>query len=257
MTASSDCGPEAMHRFLVLFDFDDTIIAESSDNAVQRASPDLQFPLWLTSSYREGYYNEFMQKVLAYMAEQGVSKDSIQAAIEGIPPNRGFLDLFQFLQSHKQYFEMVVVSDANMYFIESWLKHEGVRHLFTKVFTNPASFDDTGRLVLRPFHSHSCARCPSNMCKQVILREYLSLRQKERGGTPFERVFYVGDGANDMCPCLALGPHDTAFSRRNFPMHELLEEMQKSQTEMFKANMVPWVSGEDIVNCLKKIMEER
>ncbi|CAJ1080999.1 probable phosphatase phospho1 [Xyrichtys novacula] len=244
-------------RFLVLFDFDETIINESSDDAVVRALPDQKLPDWLINSYREGHYNEHMQKVLAYMAEQGVSKDSIHLALVKIPPTPGLLNLLQYLQNHRQDFELVVVSDANMFFIETWLEQAGVRNLFQKIFTNPASFDASGRLVLLPFHSHSCPHCPDNMCKQVILREYLAKRQKERGGAPFQRVFYIGDGANDICPSLALGPRDTAFPRREFPMHKLLLEMQQSQAAEFQANMVPWVSGEDIVDCLKRMMEER
>lgn len=242
---------------MVLFDFDETIIGESSDDAVVRALPDQKLPDWLNHCYREGHYNEHMQRVLAYMAEQGVHKLSIQSELEKIPPTPGLMSLFQYLLSHQQDFELVVVSDANTYFIETWLERAGVRHLFRKIFTNTASFDATGRLLLLPFHSHSCPSCPDNMCKQVILREYLAGRQKERGGAPFRKVFYVGDGANDICPCLALGPRDTAFPRRDFPMHRLLVEMKQSQPAKFKANIVPWVSGEDIVDCLKKITEER
>jgi len=257
MTAPSNqthAAPQ-QQRFLVFFDFDETIINESSDDAVVRALPGQQLPDWLRSSYREGHYNEHMQKVLVYMAEQGVSEDSIHSALEKIPPAPGLPALFQYLQGNRQDFELAVASDANMYFIETWLERAGVRHLFTKIFTNPASFDATGRLVLLPFHSHSCSRCPNNMCKQVILREYLAGRQKERGGAPFQRVFYIGDGANDICPSLALGPRDAAFPRRDFPMHRLLLEM--SQGAKIKANIVPWVSGEDIVDSLKKIVEER
>lgn len=247
----------ANQRFLVLFDFDETIISENSDDAVVRALPGQRLPDWLKNSYREGHYNEHMQKVLAYMADQGVSQDSIHSAVENISPTPGLLNLLQYLQSHQQDFELVVISDANMYFIETWLECAGVRHLFRKIFTNPASFDATGRLVLLPFHSHSCSHCPDNMCKQAILREYLRARQKECGRSPFQRVFYIGDGANDVCPSLVLGPQDTAFPRNGFPMHRLLVEMQQSQTAKFRANIFPWVSGEDIVDYLKKIMAER
>ncbi|XP_061822663.1 probable phosphatase phospho1 isoform X2 [Nerophis lumbriciformis] len=245
---------QPQQRYLVLFDFDETIINENSDDAVLQALPDPQLPDWLKNSYREGHYNEHMQQILAYMSEQGVSPDAIQLAVEKIPPTPGLLNLLQFLQSHQQDFELAVVSDANMYFIETWLKQAGVRHLFRKIFTNPASFDDDGRLVLLPFHAHSCPHCPDNMCKQVILREYLTVRQKERGGASFQRVFYIGDGANDICPSLVLGPRDTAFPRKDFPMHRLLLESQGSK---LKTNMVPWSRGQDVVDCLKKIMEER
>ncbi|XP_019939055.1 probable phosphatase phospho1 [Paralichthys olivaceus] len=244
-------------RFLVLFDFDETIINVSSDDAVVCALPGQRLPDWLKNCFREGHYNEHMQKVLAYMAEQGVSEDGIRSVLEKIPPTPGLLNLFQYLQSNQQDFELVVVSDANMYFIETWLEHAGVRPLFRKVFTNPASFDAAGQLVLLPFHSHSCSRCPDNMCKQVIVQEYLAHRQKERGGEPYQKVFYIGDGANDICPSMALGPRDTAFPRRDFPMHRLLLGMQQSQAAKFKANVLPWASGEDIVDYLKKIVKER
>nr|XP_061807184.1 probable phosphatase phospho1 [Nerophis lumbriciformis] len=239
-------------RFLVLFDFDETLVNENSDDAVLQALPGQRLPDWLKNSYREGHYNEHMQQILAYMAEQGVSRDAIRSAVESIPPTPGTLALLQFLQSRQPDFELAVISDANMYFIDTWLKHTGVRHIFRRVFTNPASFDDGDRLVLLPFHSHSCTRCPDNMCKQVILREYLAQRQRERD-VPFQRVFYVGDGANDVCPSLALGPRDTVFPRKDFPMHRLL----RSEGARFKANVVPWSSGEDVMDFLKKIIEER
>ncbi|XP_056887774.1 probable phosphatase phospho1 isoform X3 [Takifugu flavidus] len=197
MTASPHLGLAASHqkRFLVLFDFDETIINESSDDAVVRALPNQRLPDWLKNSYRDGHYNEFMQKVLTYMAEEGVSKESIQSAVEKISPSPGLLNLLEFLHSNQKHFELAVVSDANMFFIETWLQHTG-----------------------------------------VIVREYLIGRQKERGGVPFQRVFYIGDGANDVCPSLALGPRDTTFPRRGFPMHVLLQS-----EATFKANVVPWV----------------
>ncbi|KAM4525877.1 putative phosphatase phospho1 [Fundulus diaphanus] len=243
-------------RFLMLFDFDETIISENSDDAAVSLLPGQQLPTWLINSYREGHYHEFSAKIMAYIGDQGVTKESIQSAIEKIPPNPGFVDLFRYLQSHQQDFEMVVVSDANTYFIETWLEHAGVRQLFRKIFTNPSHFDASGCLVLHPFHSHSCPRCPENMCKQAILQEYLAVREKERGGVGFQRVFYVGDGSNDVCPTQALGPQDTAFARRDYPMHRLLLEMQQSQSAKFKANLVPWASGADVADCLDKIIRE-
>ncbi|XP_046888898.1 probable phosphatase phospho1 [Hypomesus transpacificus] len=258
MAAPSGPSPSmsSPRRFLVLFDFDETIVNENSDDAVVRAAPGQQLPDWLRESYREGHYNEHMQRVLAYMAEQGVSEDSIRSVIEKIPPTPGLLALFQYLLIHQQDYEMVVVSDANMYFIEAWLEYAGARHLFQRIFTNPASFNPEGSLILLPFHSHSCQRCPENMCKQVILQDYLARRQQERG-CPFQRVFYVGDGANDICPSLALGPKDTAFPRREFPMHRLLAQMQEAKPASFHASVVPWDTGEDVVDYLKKIVDKR
>ncbi|KAG9267246.1 putative phosphatase phospho1 [Astyanax mexicanus] len=243
-------------RFLMLFDFDETMIAESSDDAMIRIAPGQSIPDWLKNSFRPGRYNEHSQRILAYLAQQGVKEGAIREAIEGIPPAPGLLALLGFLRSHQQDFECAVLSDANTYFIETWLRKVGTRQLFSEIFTNPASFNKDGRLVLLPFHAHECTQCPENMCKQVILRDYLARRASERG-KPFQKVFYIGDGANDICPTLALGQKDTAFPRRDFPMHRIIQDMKTAQPGIYKPTVVPWAHGEDVINCLKKVVEER
>ncbi|KAJ8253712.1 hypothetical protein COCON_G00203240 [Conger conger] len=254
--AQTSSSPPPDRRFLIFFDFDETIVDESSDDVVVQAAPGQKLPGWLKDTYRPGHYNEYMQRVLAYMAEQGVSEGAIRSVIEKIPASPGVMALFQYLRSRAQDFEIVLVSDANMYFIEAWLRKAGARQLFAKIFTNPAAFDGKGQLRLGPFHSHGCPRCPENMCKQAVVREYLARRAAERG-RPFQRVFYVGDGANDFCPSLVLGARDTAFPRREYPMHRLIGELRATRPEDLRAAVVPWESGEDVVARLQRLEEER
>ncbi|RVE69816.1 hypothetical protein OJAV_G00081640 [Oryzias javanicus] len=243
-------------RFLIFFDFDETIVDETSDDMVVQAAPGQYLPSWLKDTYQPGRYNEYMQRVLAYLAEQGVTECDIRGVMEKIPATPGMPTLFQFLRNRPpQDFEVVLVSDANTFFIESWLRRAGARQLFHRIFTNPATFNKDGRLVMRPFHSHDCQRCPDNMCKQVVVRDYVARRTQERG-RPFQRVFYVGDGANDFCPALSLGPRDVAFPRRDFPMHRLITETHEAMPGEFKAVTVPWVSAEEVVQRLKKLAAE-
>ncbi|KAM4598019.1 putative phosphatase phospho1 isoform 1-T2 [Polymixia lowei] len=243
-------------RFLIFFDFDETIVDETSDDMVVQAAPGQHLPGWLKDTYQPGRYNEYMQRVLAYLAEQGVTESDIRAVMEKIPATPGMLTLFQFLRTRPpQDFEVVLLSDANTFFIESWLRRTGARQLFHRIFTNPATFNKDGRLVMRPFHSHDCQRCPENMCKQVVVRDYVTRRTHERG-KPYQRVFYVGDGANDFCPALFLGPKDVAFPRRDFPMHRLITETHEAMPGEFKAVTVPWVSAEEVVQRLRKLMAE-
>ena len=35
-----------------------------------------------------------------------------------------------------------------------------------------------------------------------------------RAARPFQRIVFCGDGANDLCPALALGPDDTVLARK-------------------------------------------
>lgn len=249
-------GPADDGCFLIIFDFDETLVNESSDDAVVRTAPGQALPDWLRNSYSEGKYNEQMQRVLAYLAQQGVTESAIHSEIKNIPETPGLTALLDFLRANKRQFECVVMSDANSYFIETWLMHAGARQLFLQIFTNPAHFDASGRLVLGPHHAHSCPSCPDNMCKQRILHDYLARRGKERG-RPFQRVFYVGDGANDVCPCTALGETDVAFARKGFPMHTLLVGLQEKQPHEVKVKVHPWSRGEDVVEYLQQAMQER
>lgn len=241
-------------RFLFLFDFDETLIAENSDNSVVRAAPFQRLPVSLSKSHHPRFFLEHSQRIMTFLNESGVTEDAIRAAIKQIPASPGGTALLNFLLARDD-FECVVVSDANSYFIETWLEHVGAQKIFTKVFTNPAVFDTNGRLVLRPFHSHSCPKCPENMCKQVILRDYANSRALERG-EPFQRVFYIGDGENDICPTLALGPNDAVFPRRGFPMHRIIQDLQETQPGVYKPSVVPWERGEDVVEYLRKVVAE-
>lgn len=38
-----------------------------------------------------------------------------------------------------------------------------------------------------------------------------------RTASPFKRIIYCGDGANDLCPCLALLPSDHVLARKVSP----------------------------------------
>ncbi|KAG2460704.1 probable phosphatase phospho1 isoform X1 [Polypterus senegalus] len=250
-------GDMAAHhkKFLIFFDFDETIINENSDDSVVRAAPGQKLPAWLRDTYREGHYNEYMGRVLSYMGDQGVREEDLRTVVEKIPVSPGVPSIFSLLRAHQDLFEVVLISDANMYVIETWLQAAGLRQLFRCILTNPAGFDARGYLVLKPYHTHACQRCPANMCKQKIISEYLRQRQEERAGRPFDRLFYVGDGANDFCPSVIFGPSDTVFPRHDYPMHKLIKETQQSQPGSFKATVVPWQSGEVITTYLKTFLD--
>ncbi|NXM57459.1 PHOP1 phosphatase, partial [Illadopsis cleaveri] len=161
-------------------------------------------------------YNRHMQRVLAWLGEQGVRPSQLRATYESLPLSPGVPDLLQFLSKHRRLFELVLISDAA---------------LFRKIFSNPEGVDRRGFLTLGPYHSHRCPRCPANMCKGKILGEYLEERAGE--DVEFQRVFYVGDGANDFCPAGILREADVAFPRKGYPMHRLIQERQHEQPGTF------------------------
>ncbi|NXQ28706.1 PHOP1 phosphatase, partial [Alaudala cheleensis] len=237
-------------RFLLVFDFDETLVDENSDDSVQRGRA-------LPESLRQGpaagsSYNEHMQRVLAALGEQGVRPAELRAVYENLPLVPGVAELFQLLRKHRELLELVLISDANTFGIEAKLRAAGLRSQFRRVFSNPASPDGRGVLRLRPFHSHGCPRCPANMCKGKVLGEYLAERGRQR--RRFQRVFYVGDGANDFCPAGTLSENDVAFPRKGYPMHRLIQESQEKQPGAFRAAVVPWESGLEVARYLQEVL---
>ncbi|KAJ6658161.1 hypothetical protein lerEdw1_001428 [Lerista edwardsae] len=242
-------------KYLLIFDFDETIINENSDDSVLQALPGKQLPESIRQTYREGFYNEYMQRVLQYLGDQGVKMAAFKSVYEKIPLSPGMGDLFQFLSKQQDHFETILISDANMFGIECALKAAGAYPFFRKIFSNPSSFDKRGYLTLGPYHSHSCQRCPANMCKLKILTEYLAERAQE--GVRFERVFYIGDGANDFCPSTALKSTDVAFPRKGYPMHQLIMEMGKKQPGVYQATVVPWDSATEVCSYLQEVLKKK
>ncbi|XP_060112376.1 phosphoethanolamine/phosphocholine phosphatase [Heteronotia binoei] len=242
-------------KYLLIFDFDETIINENSDDSVLRALPGKQLPESIRQTYREGFYNEYMQRVLKYMGDQGVKMADFKAVYENIPLTPGMRDLFQSLSQHQDRFETILISDANMFGIECALKATGAYPLFRKIFSNPSSFDKRGYFTLGPYHSHNCPRCPANMCKRKILTEYLAERAHK--GVRFEKVFYVGDGANDFCPSVTLKTTDVAFPRKGYPMHRLILEIEKNQPGKYQALVVPWDSALEVWSFLQEALKKK
>ncbi|XP_014400950.1 PREDICTED: phosphoethanolamine/phosphocholine phosphatase, partial [Myotis brandtii] len=240
-------------RFLLTFDFDETIVNENSDDSIVRAAPGHGCRESLRATYREGFYNEYMQRVFKYLGEQGVRPRDLRAVYEAIPLSPGMGDLLQFVAKQGACFEVILVSDANTFIVESALRATGHLGLFRRILSNLSGPDARGLLALQPFHTHSCARCPSNMCKHKVLSDYLSERAQD--GVHFERLFYVGDGANDFCPMGLLASSDVAFPRRGYPMHRLIQEAQKAEPSSIRATVVPWETAHDVRLHLQQVLE--
>ncbi len=106
----------------------------------------------------------------------------------------------------------LILSDANTEHIGSVLRARGLDDVFASsgplaphvnaVTSNPAFFDELGRLHIAPFHSSppGCARCPPNLCKGVVMKKILQNLPEDR-----PRIIYVGDGMGDLCSSMLLG----------------------------------------------------
>ena len=136
--------------------------------------------------------------------------------------------------------EQRILSDANDVYIESVLKARGLENAFSLVVTNPASFNDAGRLEIRPHQPvdkpHSSSLCPPNLCKGAILSKWLDELQPSC-------CVYVGDGGGDFCPATRLRVGDTVLARRA-PHDSLLRKCRNNKGRI-KAKVVEWGGASD------------
>ncbi|KAF8549234.1 hypothetical protein OG21DRAFT_1500553 [Imleria badia] len=150
--------------------------------------------------------------------ERGVHRHDIEHALRQIPFHPAMKRGIQLLKNPASLdTTLFILSNANTFFINTILQHQGIRDLFDTLITNPADFSDPDhphRLVLRRRVGpndppHKCTvGCDENMCKGQEITRYLD------ANAPYDRVIYVGDGSNDFCAVLRLRSQDVVLCRR-------------------------------------------
>uniref|UniRef100_A0A803NYW0 Uncharacterized protein n=1 Tax=Cannabis sativa TaxID=3483 RepID=A0A803NYW0_CANSA len=132
---------------IVVFDFDKTIIECDSDNWVvdELGATDLFNQLLPTMPW-----NSLMDRMMKELHDQGKTIDEIVEVLNRIPIHPRVVPAIK--AAHALGCELRIVSDANMFFIETMLKHLGLREYFSEINTNPSFVDEQGRLRIQPFH---------------------------------------------------------------------------------------------------------
>lgn len=221
---------------LAIFDFDQTIINDNSDIVARNIIH--PFNLIPNSKNFQNRWTQYMQQVFDTMKNINISTEQIMDAISLISPVKGMPELLRAL--HENNIDIIVASDSNSLFIHNWFKHNKLSGVLSCVYTNLANIED-GRITIKPYASQTlCDRCPMNMCKGTIIKEHIASINKV-----YNKLFYFGDGFNDLCPILQLNQNDIAFPRSGYCLDTLL------RTHTTKAIVIPWSTGDDIYEYLK------
>ncbi|XP_022964399.1 inorganic pyrophosphatase 2-like [Cucurbita moschata] len=231
----------------VVFDFDKTIINLDSDNWVvdELGATDLFNQLLPTMPW-----NSVMDRMMMELHAGGRTIDDIVEVLKRVPILPDVVPAIK--TAHALGCNLRIVSDANMFFIETILDHLEIRECFSEINSNPGFVDEEGRLRIRPIHefhesSHGCNLCPPNMCKGIIMERIqasLMLDGKKK------KVIYLGDGSGDYCPSLKLGEGDFLMPRKNFPLWGLISQ----NPLMIKAEIHEWSDGEELARILSSLI---
>ncbi|KHN30036.1 Inorganic pyrophosphatase 1 [Glycine soja] len=173
-----------MAGIVVIFDFDSTIIECDSDNWVLDE-------FGLTEKFYQllpnMLWNPLMDKMMNELHSQGKTIEDIVQVLNRTPMHPRIVPAIK--AAYSLGCELKIVSDANIFFIETILKHHGVWNCFSE-----------GMITERIQNSVDAAG---------------------------KKFIYLGDGSGDFCPSLKLKDRDYLMPRKNFPLCDLVSENSK------------------------------
>nr|XP_023029762.1 pyridoxal phosphate phosphatase PHOSPHO2-like isoform X1 [Leptinotarsa decemlineata] len=248
--------PQKMSKNLAVFDFDHTIIHENSDVAVMNLIDPKKIPKEIKLLHRSDGWTAFMQGVFETLHKHKIKEENIRKLVETLQEVKGMRELIKELHENLNY-DVIIISDSNSYFINTWLDANDMKKYITGVFTNPAHFEND-LLKISMYHlQESCKLSTRNLCKGQIMEEFLK-EQQERG-LPYERVLYCGDGLNDFCPILRLGEGDLACVRAEYKCAEIVAKAkdgsykdEEGKSRDVKSDVFVWNDGYEIINYIKQ-----
>ncbi|WCJ39578.1 Pyridoxal phosphate phosphatase-related protein [Euphorbia peplus] len=235
-----------MTGIVVIFDFDKTIVDVDSDNWV---IDELGFTDLFNQLLPTMPWNSLMDRMMAELHSNGKTIQDIVEVLKRTPIHPRVVPAIK--SAHALGCELRIVSDANMFFIETILKHLGIREYFSEINTNPGFVNEEGRLRISPFcdftqSPHGCTLCPPNMCKGKIIERI----QGSLANDGKKKIIYLGDGVGDYCPSLKLTEIDYLMPRKNYPVWDLISR----NPMVIKAEIHEWTDGEDFERILLEII---
>ena len=190
------------------------------------------------------------------LVEHKISTKEIEKCLSEIKVKDSMIELFKRL--HQNGFDLLIISDSNVFLIETILRSNEILHLFkNRIISNEASVDCHGLLKIVPLNESfnapsyfGCmgAFCRKNICKGALLNDFIVKRAQEANTQPTQ-VIYVGDGRIDYCPGLRLRQNDLFFVRTKLALCKLMED-QKFRSEI-KAKVKFWKNAEEIASQLE------
>ncbi|KAJ2993798.1 hypothetical protein HDV02_002074 [Globomyces sp. JEL0801] len=209
-------------KYLIALDFDFTTIDEDSDMYIlKQLSPDLIEPF----KQSKMQWTDLCHHMAGELHSKGFKETDIRNALHTIPFNPAMKEFFELV--HGLGNEIIIISDANHVYIDTISKAKNIHHYISHVVTNPAHFDDTGRLWRE-------------------LNAFI-------GSKEYDRIVYIGDGRNDFCPSTKLRKQDLVLVRKGMGFAKKLQNPQ--DRKLIEAELIEWDTADEILTLFTKLMK--
>lgn len=253
-------------RYLAAFDFDHTIVEQNTDTVCRDMlleGKKSALRQQLASIAASEGWTEHMARVFLELHKRQIGPNRLLNRIQQLPEVKGMSKLLRKLHDNYKC-DLIIISDSNSVFIDAWLNAYRLIDppLFRQIFTNPAHFDEEGLLHISPFHNQvDCKLSARNLCKGKVLCEFIN--EQNSAKNPYSRVFYIGDGHNDLCPVLRLRSQDIACARQGYALAATLTDCKSKRKPDARlepicqkpaAQVLFWSDGYDLLHQLEKYL---
>jgi pyridoxal phosphate phosphatase PHOSPHO2 len=159
---------------LIIFDYDWSLVDENSDIYIFKVlCPQLLDTIELRRKDSPSW-TRLIDELLGELStlRPHLSLSELKEVLAKIPVQDGMLEAVAHALQKNAIIK--IISDANTFYIRSFLDHHGLSTHISEIFTNHAYFDENNRLRVSPYHSldyepHGCSFCPANMCKGMYV----------------------------------------------------------------------------------------
>ncbi|GAA5906836.1 hypothetical protein JCM8208_000053 [Rhodotorula glutinis] len=214
----------------------------------------------LRSSLRAGkktaQWTDNCAEHLRRLHAEGFKQKDVEGALHTLPIHPAMRRGFRNTKERDDLKTTILcLSNSNSVYIDTIMKHQNDADLFDEVITNPAKFRDDGLLELKRRvdpngPQHGCkVGCSPNMCKGAELEAWM---ERNGGWDSFDKVVYVGDGSNDLCPVLHLREQDVALVRLYRELYRRLQDSSAAHVSDVKCTTAPWGGAWEVEKWLKE-----
>lgn len=253
-------------KYAIIFDMDHTILDNNSCYFLFNLLKEQTVKnIFQTRKSKDLNWIEMMQLIFNNLYDNNIDISTIKNKIKDIPTTKGMLELFEFIHSIKinnlqdNIIDVYILSGSIDLFIECVLNKISILKTIINKHYSYTCKQVNGKLILDKCDGNICSICNQYFCKNKVVKDRIIKENNNiinnNMSSYYSKVYFVGDGDNDYCACLALNNvnSSTAFIREGFYLDKMLYEKENCNELRNKlcCNIVKWRDGYDIINSIK------
>ena len=251
MNSSINNNNPPSSKFLLLFDFDETI---SNETVTYRAMKSLlteeEFQNIKKFSDNNNNWITAANEVLKLYKKKGITIAKLNSEFESVEMTPGMVKLFEYIKQKKNKYDLVLLSSSYEYLLKHMLKFYEIADLFNEIFC-PISVigktNDDQLIFVKQRYTHNCKICNPSGCKTKDFNVFC----ENKNMNIYNKKIFICDGGNDFCLAKNLDKNDTVMIRKNFGLYKKLNN--KEMKKELKCKIIEWSDGEEIVNYLENL----